>query len=72
MRRLLSFQCWVRVFPVIISGPAQRKIEEREAKPSALGPALYLTFIKHVPRTTFLISYYCPHFTDETVEAQKG
>lgn len=73
MKPLLNYQCWVGVSPVIISGPVQRKVgDEREAKPSALGPPLYLTFIKHIQHTTFLISYYCPHLTDDTTEALEG
>lgn len=49
---LLSFRRWVRIFFFLISGPAQVKIgEEREAKPFALGPALYLAFSKHPQRS---------------------
>lgn len=51
---LLSFQCWAGIFFFIISGPAQVKIgEEREAKPFALGPPLYLAFSKHLQHTKF-------------------
>lgn len=71
--RLLSFQCWVGVSLLIISGPAQTKIgEERDAKPFALGPSLYLTFIKYLQHTRVLDQYKCPHFIDEIIEAQKG
>lgn len=60
-------------FSQSVGQPAQMEIEEDgETKPSPRGPALNLTFIRHLQHTGFQISYYCPHFTDELTEAQKG